>query len=46
MKGAYPTEELADIPEDFLIKNVRELAISGLGAQRHIVIIEKRSSRE
>lgn len=46
MKGAYPTEELTGIPEDFSIKNVRELAIVGLDAQRHIVIIERRSSRE
>lgn len=42
MKGAYPTEELTHISEDFVIKNVRELEISGLQAKRHLVIIEKR----
>lgn len=42
MKGAYPTEELHHIPQDFFIADVRELVISGLDAKRHVVIIKKR----
>lgn len=42
MKGAYPTEELADIPEDFEVVSVRELSIVGLDASRHLVIIKRK----
>lgn len=42
MKGACPEEELSHIPQDFFMADVRELAISGLNAKRHLVIIKKR----
>ncbi len=42
MKGAYPTEELADIPKDFEVASVRELSIVGLEASRHVVIIKRK----
>lgn len=41
MKGVYPTDELAEIPQDFCIETVRELAVVGLDAQRHCVCIKK-----
>lgn len=41
MKGAYPADELAEIPQDFCIETVRELSVVGLGAQRHCVCIKK-----
>lgn len=40
MKGAYPTEELTQIPQDFIVEDVRKLTINGLGAERHLVIIK------
>lgn len=42
MKGAYPTEELRQIPEDFWVTDVRKLEIVGLDAERHLVIINRR----
>lgn len=42
MKGVYPTDELAQIPQDFLVTDVRKLAIIGLDAERHLVIIKRR----
>ncbi len=42
MKGTYPREELNLLPQDFFMSDVRELAISGLHAERHVVIIKKR----
>lgn len=42
MKGAYPAEELADIPKDFEVESVRELSIVGLPASRHLVIIKRK----
>lgn len=42
MKGVYPDSELGQIPKDFNVRNVRKLEIIGLGAERHLVILEKR----
>lgn len=42
MKGIYPSDELAQIPQDFLIADVRKLRIIGLDAERHLVIIKRR----
>ena len=43
MKGAYPAEELADIPKDFEVESVRELSIVGFYLQsRHLVIIKRK----
>ena len=42
MKGVYPTDELTQIPQDFLIADVRKLPIIGLDAERHLVIIKRR----
>ncbi len=42
MKGIYPSDELTQIPQDFLIADVRKLRITGLDAERHLVIIKRR----
>ena len=41
MKGAYPDEELRDIPEGFRLLGVRALKVPGLNAERCVVEIEK-----
>ncbi len=41
MKGTYPTEELTQIPQDFIIQDVRKLTINGLDAERNLVVIKK-----
>ena len=45
MKGIYPEEELAQIPQDFCVETVRELSIVGLQAKRHCVSICKKQSK-
>ncbi len=39
MKGTYPRQELAAIPEDYAVSEVKRLRVPGLNAQRHLVII-------
>jgi 16S rRNA (guanine527-N7)-methyltransferase len=39
MKGAYPQEELEEIPEDFVIRWARKLAVPELEAERHLVML-------
>jgi 16S rRNA (guanine527-N7)-methyltransferase len=41
MKGAYPDEELRDIPEGFRLLGVHALKVPGLDAERCVVEIEK-----
>lgn len=41
MKGVYPFEEIERIPPDFRVKEVRALAVPGLDAERHLVMIER-----
>ena len=41
MKGAYPDEELRDIPEGFRLLGVHVLKVPGLDAERCVVEIEK-----
>jgi 16S rRNA (guanine527-N7)-methyltransferase len=43
MKGVYPSDELAQIEQDFQVVDVRKLTISGLDAERHLVIIKQRA---
>lgn len=42
MKGQYPQEELDDIPNLFMVKDVIRLNIVGSDVKRHIVILQKR----
>jgi 16S rRNA (guanine527-N7)-methyltransferase len=42
MKGVFPTEELAEIPDGYNIVQVVRLRVPGLKAKRHLVHIEAR----
>lgn len=42
MKGIYPTDEIAQIQQDFTVEDVRKLAIIGLDAERHLVILKRK----
>ena len=41
MKGVHPFEELERIPPGFRVRQVRALSVPGLGAERHLVLIER-----
>ncbi len=41
MKGVYPHEEIARLPNAFRVSDVYPLRVPGLDAQRHLVVIEK-----
>lgn len=40
MKGVYPKDELADLDRVFQVRDVVNLAVPGLDAARHLVILE------
>lgn len=41
MKGIHPDEELAHLPAGFRVKTLPSLAVPGLDAERHLVVIER-----
>jgi len=41
MKGVHPFEEIGRIPPDFRVRQVHVLAVPGLRAERHLVLIER-----
>lgn len=41
MKGIHPFEEIERIPPDFRVRQVHALAVPGLHAERHLVLIER-----
>jgi 16S rRNA (guanine527-N7)-methyltransferase len=41
MKGVYPHEELAQLPETFVVDKILLLAIPGLRAERHLVVLKR-----
>jgi len=41
MKGVHPFEEIERIPPGFRVREVHALAVPGLGAERHLVLIER-----
>ncbi|MEO7465204.1 MAG: 16S rRNA (guanine(527)-N(7))-methyltransferase RsmG [Nitrosospira sp.] len=41
MKGVYPNEELSQITQQFIVEQVVSLAVPGLEAERHLVIIKR-----
>jgi len=41
MKGVHPFEEIERLPPAFRVKQVHAFAVPGLGAQRHLVMIER-----
>jgi 16S rRNA (guanine527-N7)-methyltransferase len=40
MKGVYPHEELAQLPEAFIVDKILLLAVPGLRAKRHLVVLK------
>ncbi len=43
MKGVYPHEELTQLPDDFTLKNTVALTIPGLQAERHLLLLARRT---
>jgi 16S rRNA (guanine527-N7)-methyltransferase len=43
MKGTYPEEEMAAIPAEFVVQEVVALAVPGLAAARHLIILAPRT---
>jgi len=41
MKGVHPVEEIERIPTEFRVRQVHALAVPGLDAERHLVLIER-----
>ena len=41
MKGVHPFEEIDRMPPEFRVRQVHALAVPGLGAERHLVLIER-----
>ena len=44
MKGEYPQDELAQIPDKYCVEGVHALNVAGLNAKRHIVCITVKSN--
>lgn len=40
MKGVYPHEELKQLPAEFIVEKTLSIAVPGLGATRHLVMIK------
>lgn len=40
MKGTYPHDELARLPQGYSLHRVVALAVPGLGAERHLVVVK------
>lgn len=45
MKGAWPQDEMAALPADWRVSAVHPLAVPGLDAQRHLVVLERAGSQ-
>jgi 16S rRNA (guanine527-N7)-methyltransferase len=41
MKGVYPDEEIAQLPPGFRVLAAPALEVPGLGAQRHLIVMER-----
>lgn len=41
MKGVYPAGELAELPAGWRLAASQELSVPGLGAQRHLLLLER-----
>jgi 16S rRNA (guanine527-N7)-methyltransferase len=41
MKGVHPYEELAQVPAAYSVSAVIPLAVPGLDAERHLVLVRK-----
>jgi 16S rRNA (guanine527-N7)-methyltransferase len=45
MKGVHPHEELADLPADITVIATHALAVPGLDAARHLIVMQRRGTR-
>jgi 16S rRNA (guanine527-N7)-methyltransferase len=43
MKGRQPDEELATLPRWLQVQEIQRLAVPGLDAERHLVVLAPRS---
>jgi len=41
MKGVHPFEEIERIPSGFRVRQVHAVSVPGLGAERHLVLVER-----
>jgi 16S rRNA (guanine527-N7)-methyltransferase len=41
MKGVHPFDEIERLPPDFRVRQVHALSVPGLGAERHLVLVER-----
>jgi 16S rRNA (guanine527-N7)-methyltransferase len=41
MKGVHPFEEIERVPPGFRVRQVHVLSVPGLGAERHLVLVER-----
>jgi 16S rRNA (guanine527-N7)-methyltransferase len=41
MKGVHPFDEIEHLPSGFRVRQVHALSVPGLGAERHLVLIER-----
>lgn len=41
MKGVYPQAEIERLPEGFKVRSVERLAVPGVNAERHLVLVER-----
>jgi 16S rRNA (guanine527-N7)-methyltransferase len=41
MKGVHPFEEIERLPAGFRVFEARRLAVPGLDAERHVVVMER-----
>ena len=44
LKGAYPHAELERLPKGYKVQSVKRLAVPGLTAERHLVLVERATS--
>jgi 16S rRNA (guanine527-N7)-methyltransferase len=41
MKGVYPDEEIARLPDGFRVRAANRIAVPGLAAARHLILVER-----
>ena len=41
MKGMRPVQEISALPQDIRVRDVKSLEVPGLGAERHLVLMER-----
>ena len=41
MKGVHPFEDIERVPPGFRVRQVHALSVPGLGAERHLVLVER-----